>query len=153
MRRPLLIAIVGAATVAAGAQASTMSARNASARAFSLRWGHGVAVVSARGAILGTLRRGRLVVTIPRGSTAVAAVYGAEYERRLSAHRTLYRGRWLRYRIFDGRWRVGIRGRGVNASAAGRAWFELEGTEGQYSVGGGRYRRWPTVSRTFKLGT
>ena len=152
MRRPVLIVIVGAA-LAAGVQASAAAVRTANAQPLSLRWGHGRAVVAARGAILGTLRRGRLVVTIPDGSSAVVTVYGAEYRRRLSRHRTLYRGHWLRYRIFDGSWRIRILGRGVNASAAGSGWFGLEGTEGQYSIGGGSYRRWPTVYRTFRLGT
>jgi hypothetical protein len=152
MRRSILIATLGAAILASSAQGAVLGPRSANSEALSLRWGRGLAVVGARGAILGTLRRGRLVVTIPKGSTAVATVYGAEYKKKLSARRTLYRGYGLRYHVFHGRWRVRIVGRGVNASAAGEGWFGLDGTRGQYAVGGGAYKRWPSVYRTFSLG-
>lgn len=149
----LLVAFLGAALFAGTAQATVAVAQTANAQTLSLRGGRGTAILALRGSILGTLRRGRLIVTIPRHSTAVSKVYGAETRRRLSGRSTLYKGTDIRYRVFGGSWRLNIVGRGINAGAAGRGWFGLEGSRGTYSIAGGRYRAWPRVYKTFRLGT
>jgi hypothetical protein len=152
MRRSvLIIAVAGGLLVATADKGATAGPLTAGAQTLSLRGGRGVAVVSAHGAVLGSLRRGRLVVTIPRGSHAVAAVFGAEVRRKLGARRTLYRGHGIRYRVFRGAWRLRIEGRGVNASAAARGTFGLAGGRGFFSVADRPYRHWPTVYRRFRL--
>jgi hypothetical protein len=152
-RAALVIAILGATLFASGAEAASLEPLTANAQALSLDGGHGLAIIALRGSVLGTLRHGRLIVKIPRRSRAVAYVYGAESKRKLSARRTLYRGYRLRYRVFGGAWRLRIEGRGIDAGAAGRGWFGLQGTRGTYSIGGGAYRLWPRVYKTFTLGT
>jgi hypothetical protein len=60
-------------------------------------------------------------------------------------------------RIFsgDGRWRIKLRGRGVNVSAVVRGALTLDGANsgdpGLYAIDGGSLRSWPRTRRTFGL--
>ena len=148
----VLPAILVTATLAGVAQAAVPTVRSPNAQTLSLARGRGLAIVALKGSILGRLRRGRVIVMIPERSSAVAHVYGAEHKHRLNAHAMLYRGSRLRYRIFGGRWRIRLRGGGVNAGAAGRGWFGLDGDRGTYSIAGRSPRHWPSAYRTFDLG-
>jgi hypothetical protein len=122
--------------------------------ALSLARGRGTAVIRARnGAVLGTLARGRIVITdYQRGPETEVGVSGCEVRKRLGPRTWMCRGVRLGFSVLYGSWRILIRGRGINASARVTGSSTLEGTAGTYSVNGGPRHPWPEEARTFELG-
>ena len=112
--------------------------------------GDGRAVLTLRGAVLGSLDRGAVTITARRGDP-VLLVQGYERTRLAKDGGTTYVGRDIRFRVFRGTWRVVITGDGVAASAVGDGIVGLRG-DGRYSIGGGPYRGWPEKFDTFVLG-
>src|SRR5919109_3548376 len=154
MRRLLTLTVATAVALAAAPSASAqeIAARTPGAESFSLRNGTGRAVVSQRGAILGRIAAGRLVVVdIEAGGAPTVIVRGYESREVLDARRTAYRGEGMSFRVFGGTWRARIRGRGIYVSGVVRGWLTLIGTRGTFSIGDGPYRSWPRTLRTFRL--
>jgi hypothetical protein len=155
MRRCLLpIALAVATALAAAAPASSAVARTPGSQTFSLRDGSGIASVWQRGALLGHLRSGRLVVVnLPAPGAPTVIVRGYETKRALSETTTEYRGRDMSFRVFGSTWRVRIRGRGIDVSGVVRGWLRLGGVSGTYAIGDGDYEPWPEIPEVFRLAT
>ena len=114
--------------------------------------GTGRATLDLRGAVLGTLGRGRLsVMTLPGRDRPSVLVQGYTWTR-VEGRSTVYGGQNIRFRIFRGSWRVRLAGSGINASAVGRGIVGLAGT-GRYSLTGSDYRSWPARYQTIVLGS
>jgi hypothetical protein len=153
-RRFLLLALAVATALTAAAPASSAVARTPGSQTFSLRDGSGIASVWQRGALLGHLRSGRLVVVdLPAPGKPTVIVRGHETRRALSETATEYRGSDMSFRIFGGTWRVRIRGRGIDVSGVVRGWLRLGGTSGTYAIGDGDYEPWPEIPQVFRLAT
>jgi hypothetical protein len=159
MRRRHLIGtlmLAGLAAVSAALGAQTTVARTPGSVALSLNSGHGLAVISSHGALLGRIRAGRIVAT----PNVVARCW--RYRKRLASGLIRYRGRGedcanitLHVAANDGAWRLRIRGRGINVSGVAKGSLLLDGVDlgstGLYSISGGRYRAWPRSARTYAL--
>ena len=120
----------------------------------SLARGKGTAALRARnGAVLGTVARGRIVITdYERGAETEIGVSGCEARKQLGPRTTMCRGVRLSFSLLYGSWRLVVRGRGINASARLRGSLTLEGSAGTYSVNGGARQPWPEEARTLALG-
>ena len=155
MRRFLLLLALAVATaLTAVVPANSALARTPGSQTFSLRDGSGIASVWQRGAILGHLRSGRLVVVdLPTPGSPTVIVRGHETKRVLSESTTEYRGRDMSFRIFGGTWRARIRGRGIDVSGVVRGWLRLGGVSGTYAIGDGAYKPWPAIPQVFRLAT
>jgi hypothetical protein len=155
MRRFLLLLALAVATaLTAVGPANSALARTPGSQTFSLRDGSGIASVWQRGAILGHLRSGRLVVVdLPTPGSPTVIVRGHETKRVLSESTTEYRGRDMSFRIFGGTWRARIRGRGIDVSGVVRGWLRLGGVSGTYAIGDGAYKPWPAIPQVFRLAT
>lgn len=140
-------------TVAAAVAILLAAAAPASAgRAIELVDGTGRAYLSLRGALLGSLERGRVTVNdLPSRRSTEVIVQGYDWVRVVNRATTVYGGRELRFRVFAGRWRVHIQGTGIDAAAAGLGFVGLRG-EGLYSLGGDDYQPWPQQYRRIRLG-
>jgi hypothetical protein len=155
MRRFLLLLALAVATaLTAVVPANSALARTPGSQTFSLRDGSGIASVWQRGAILGHLRSGRLVVVdLATPGSPTVIVRGHETKTVLSETTTEYRGRDMSFRIFGGTWRARIRGRGIDVSGVVRGWLRLGGVSGTYAIGDGAYKPWPATPQVFRLAT
>jgi len=145
------LALLVGLTVAAGASARVQRDIGAQAGQLELQDGAGTVVISMqRGALIGRLDRGRLIVTDRRGAAEVT-VFGAEETIETSERTTVYRGDELRFKIAGQGWRVGIQGVGLDASLVGRGVVTLRGT-GTASFDGEPFRPWPLEFRSLVLG-
>jgi hypothetical protein len=159
MRRRHLIGtlmLAGLAAVSAALGAQTTVASTPGSVALSLKSGHGLAVISSHGALLGRIRGGRIV------ATRNVVVRCWRYRKRLASGLIRYRGRaedcaniTLHVATDDGAWRLRIRGRGINVSGVAKGSLLLDGVNsgstGLYSISGGQYRAWPRSARTYSL--
>jgi hypothetical protein len=154
MRRLLLLVLSGVFALVAipAAHSATAAAfRTAGAESLSLLDGRGEATVSRRGSLLMRVGQGRIRVTdLPGGKPPNVSCDRAG--TRVSSSTVVYRGAGVSCRVFGGPWRVGMRGRNIDASGVVRGYLTLAGTRGRYSIGGAAYRRWPTTTTRFKLG-
>ena len=155
MRRVfLLFALALVTALSAAAPASSAVARTPGAQSVSLRDGSGVAAVWQRGALLGHLRSGRLIVIdLPAPGSPTVIVRGHETKRVVNENTTEYRGRGISFRIYGGTWRARIRGRGIDVSGVVRGWLRLGGVSGTYAIGDGDYQPWPAIPQVFRLAT
>ena len=147
MRLFILIGLV-ALLVVPSASAQVDRELAAGGKPLSLKDGRGYAAVGSRdGAILGSVTRGRVRATN-------ATVYGCDTRRRLNRTTVLCIGRNIDFSATGRRWRIVVRGTGINASGKLKGSVTLEGTHGTYSLesGGADPRPWPRKARTFWLG-
>lgn len=153
MRRRLLIGIL--VLLVAVLAASPALGKPAVARAESdveLVNGTGRAVISVRGALIGSLTSGRVTVKdLPDSVDTRIQVLGSDTRFQIDDQTTVYAGENLRFRVFRGKWRVTIQGEGIFTSAVGVGWVRLEGS-GRLAVAGEPYRPWPAEWTTIKLG-
>jgi hypothetical protein len=159
MRRRLLIGtllLAGLAAVSAALSAQTIMARTPGSVSLSLKSGHGLAVISSRGALLGRVRAGKIV------ATPNVVVRCWRYRKKLASGLIRYRGRaeectyiTLHVASDNGAWRVRIKGRGINVSGVAKGSLLLDGVNsgstGLYSIAGGQYRAWPRSPHTYTL--
>ncbi len=155
MARIALLIAVAALALAPGANAQFERAVAAGGEALTLSNGRGYAVVtSSSGTILGSVGRGRIVVTnYPRGARTKISLSGCDRRKRIARRTVVCAGRGLSFSVVDGRWRVHLRGTRINASAVVEGSVTLEGTAGTYAIGDPEDKRpWPESARTFRLG-
>ena len=153
MRRLALISLALLVALAAATGASARVARDIGAQAGQLEVqdGAGTVVISMqRGALIGRLDRGRLIVTTRKGGAEIT-VFGAEETTEPKENTVIYRGDELRFKIAGQGWRVGIQGVGLDASLVGRGAVTLKGT-GMASFDGEPFRPWPFEFRSVVLG-
>ena len=148
--------LLGAFVVPAALMAQSVPARTTGSVPLSLKSGRGLAIIKSRGALLGRTRAGRIV------ATPNVVVRCWRYRTRLASGMVRYRGlrEGCAYKTFyvssdDGRWRVRIKGRGIDVSGVVRGSLALNGANtgwtGTYSIAGSRYRRWPRTLHTYSL--
>jgi len=157
MRIPLVLltVFVLALTAVAGAQAGLARFLTATTSQLSLRNGEGTVVIYARGAVIGSVDRGRITITDrPSGTDTDIVVTGEDVDKTIerSDRTTVYRGTEMRFRVFAGDWRVGITGEGIDLSAVADGTVTLKGEAGTYAIDGSSYRRWPQEFKSFRLG-
>ena len=158
MRRSAVIGalLLGAFVVPAALMAQRLPARTTGSVPLSLKSGRGVAIVKSRGALLGRVTAGRIV------ATPNVTVRCWRHRARLASGLLRYRGlragcNYKTFHVFsdDGRWRVRVRGRGIDVSGVARGSLALNGANtgrtGTYSIAGSRFRRWPRRLHTYSL--
>jgi hypothetical protein len=156
--RLLLLSAVLALTVTAAGEAATLATRTAGSQSFELYRGKGQAIVAKRGAVLGTVGRGKIKIKhVLSGPVPQGYVTGCERRYGSWSGVLVCRGSNLRFYVHDGKWRLRLRGRGISASGVVRGSLSLgplsatAGSAGWYSIGGRAYRPWPVTWQTFRL--
>jgi hypothetical protein len=154
MRRELVIFVIGLTFAAApAAEAGLARTTSADKDLVSLSHGRGVAKFVGRGVLWGGFARGKIRVTdLPGGAPTKVRVYGAERVTVVNAITRVYSGRYITFSIHTGRWKAGIRARGINASAVLRGVMWLGGAAGTYTIEDARERSWPLRLTRFALG-
>jgi hypothetical protein len=158
MRHWLVIGalLLGAFAVSPAVTAQRVPGRTTGSVPLSLKSGRGLAIIKSRGALLGRIKAGRIVATLN------VVVRCWRYRTRLASGMVRYRGlragcAYKTFHVFsdDGRWRVRVKGRGINVSGVARGSLVLDGANtgrtGTYSIAGSRYRRWPRRPHTYSL--
>jgi len=122
-----------------GAPAAASLVARAGDERLSVNDGRGLVWIEAKGALIGRLDKGQIsVADMTPLDLNDPMVYGCDEEwfRGLA---TVCRGEDIRYRVIGGRWRVSIRGAGIDLSAVARGRVLLDGDgirTGVYSTGG-----------------
>jgi hypothetical protein len=148
-----ILALLAVLVTASVSSARVAHESRAQENAIELVDGTGSATFTMRGALIGSLDKGRITITdLPGGASTDILVQNAATVRQEDARTTVYTGENLRFRVFRGRWRIEIVGDGIDASAVGTGWLKLQGVSGRYSFAGGPYRAWPGNPLLIKLG-
>jgi hypothetical protein len=124
----------------------TATTRNPGDGTLSVRDGRGTFMISARGGVIGSFARGRVIITDPNpddGTGPIVSMSSDDIKQERSATTTAWYGTKIRFRLIGGFFRIKVVGRGVNLSVVGRGQvsFNGEGTldDGSFSVNGGDY--------------
>ncbi len=155
MRPTIVLTAVIALALAPAADAGLARYAAEEGESLSLKRGRGTALIVNRdGAVLGTVRRGRVVITdVQRGAETDVAVSRSERRRYPRRHTVVCAGRYLRFSALGGAWRVRLMGAGINASAVMNGYVTFDnGAAGTYSIRHSDPRPWPATARTFYLG-
>jgi hypothetical protein len=151
MRRLLLIGTLLVAGLLA-VPASALVKRTPGSAEIELQQGAGMAKIRYRGTLLGHVVRGRV------RATNNVKVTGWEFRRRLSPTLVAYRGTDLYFRVYNtqGRWRLQLNGRGINAGGFVRGCMTLDGVDvgwtGRYRIASPDFKRWPRKPMRYALG-
>jgi hypothetical protein len=163
MRRLLVLTTVAAlATGAAEAAFAQPPAllRTPGSEFVELQGGNGRAVVTGRGSIAISMRRGSLrIVDLPQRGRPRLSSECRERARRVSPTTLQLRGRSIGCLIWSGEtggpWQAVMRGRGIFASGRVKGSLTLDavdaGPTGRFRIGGGNWQRWPRVVQTYGL--
>lgn len=122
----------------------------------SVRDARGAFTVNARGGVIGTFARGRVVITDPDPNDGTGPIVtGDDWHKDRSDTTTVYGGTKVRFRLIGGLFKIRVIGVGVNLSVVGRGTVGLtgEGTadDGTYSIDGGDYVSVPETATSFTL--
>jgi len=122
----------------------------------SIRQGHGTFLVNARGGIIGSIARGRVVITDPIDDDGTGPIVsGDDWHKERNDTTTVYGGTKVRFRLIGGKFTIKVVGGGVNLAVVGQGKVTLngEGTldDGAYSVNGGAYEPVPALPFQFPL--
>jgi hypothetical protein len=153
MKRFALIVVLAALVFPTLGVAMT---RNAGDGTLSLKDGKGTFTVNAKGGIIGSFARGRVIITDPiEGDGTGPIVSGDDWHRDKSDTTDVYGGTKVRFRLIGGTFKITVIGRGVNLSVVGRGQVKMnsEGTldDGSYSVNSSGYQPVPFDPFTFTL--
>jgi hypothetical protein len=155
MKRVALIVALAALVFPTLAFAVT---RNAGDGTLSLMNGKGTFTVSAKGGVIGSFAKGKVIVTDPiegDGTGPIVSLSGDDWHKDRGDTTDVYGGTKIRFRLIGGTFRIKVIGRGVNLSVVGRgqATINGEGTldDGSYSVNGSDYQPVPFDPFTFTL--
>ena len=112
----------------------------------SIRDGRGTFTIQARGGIVGSFARGKVVITDPiesDGTGPIVSMSSDDIRRDRSDTTTVYIGTKIRFRLIGGTFRIRVQGTGVNLSLVGHGNITLNGqgtdNDGAYSVNGNSY--------------
>lgn len=145
-RRPLPLLVAGLLALALSA---SPAAAASSASGVELTDGSGRVGVALRGAVLGTIERGRVTVR-QVGSATRWKVEGYDWVQRGPKGQLTYGGQGIRFRFLRGSFRVRLQGSGIDVSAAGKGTLTLRGA-GEYLLPGEDARAWPSAGLTIRL--
>jgi hypothetical protein len=118
----------------------------------SVRDGRGTFTINAKGGVIGSFARGRVVITDPvDGDGTGPIVSGDDWHKERSDTTTVYGGTRVRFRLIGGTFRIRVIGTGVNLSVVGRGTVTLNGQgtddDGTYSVDGATYAPVPDFAQ------
>lgn len=124
--------------------AGTAGAHTAADGTLSVRDGRGKFTVNARGGVIGSFARGKVIITDPIESDGTGPIVsGDDWHHDKGDTTDVYGGTKVRFRLIGGTFRIQVIGRGVTLSVVGRGQVTLngEGTldDGTYSVNGSDY--------------
>jgi hypothetical protein len=163
MRRLLVLATIAAlatGTAEAAFAQTPVLLRTPGSEFVELQGGNGRAVVTGRGSIAISMRRGRLrIVDLPQPGRPRLSSECRERARRVSPTTLQIRGRSIGCLIWSGetggRWQAVMRGRGIFASGRVKGSLTLDavdsGRTGRYRIGGGNWQPWPRGAQTYGL--
>jgi hypothetical protein len=148
--KALLIAL--AVIVLAAPAAAAAPRLDPSDGTLSVHDGRGTFVVNARGGIIGSLARGRVVITDPvDGDGTGPIVSGDDWHKDRTDITTVYGGTKIRFRLIGGSFRIRVVGAGVNLAVVGRGSVTISGQgtddDGTYSVNGVAYAPVPAFAQ------
>src|ERR671932_964594 len=134
----------------------TANSRNAGDGTLSVVDGRGKFTINARGGVIGSFARGKVIITDPIDSDGSGPIVsGDDWHRDKGDTTDVYGGTKVRFRLIGGTFKITVVGRGVNLSVVGRGTVTLngEGTldDGSYSVNGADYLPVPSEVNTFPL--
>ena len=136
----------------------TATTRNMSDGTLSIRDGRGKFTINARGGVIGSFTRGKVIITDPiegDGTGPIVSLSGDDWHKDRGDTTDIYGGTKVRFRLIGGTFRITVIGRGVNLSVVGRGQVTLngEGTldDGSYSVNGADYLAVPSEPFSFAL--
>jgi hypothetical protein len=157
---PLLVA----AAVLAAPVAAWGSAPSANPGQLSVLRGKGTVDLQARGALIGGIARGRLRIKILKvkhrhgndtGQVSIRML-GKGTVRHRPDGTTIYKGRRIRIRIVDEKFRIQINGVGIHLSAVAQGTVALQASPlaldpGTFSLNGAAYQPLPLAKTTYQL--
>lgn len=124
----------------------------------SLRDGRGMFTVNAKGGVIGSFARGKVVIVDPiveDGTGPIVSLSSDDIRRDVSDTTTVVTGTKVRFRLIGGSFRIKVIGRGINLSVVGRGTVTLNGegtlADGSYSVNGADYQLVPSEAFSFPL--
>jgi hypothetical protein len=122
----------------------------------SVREGRGIVTIQGRGAVIGSIRTGSVMINDPvDGDGTGPIVKGDEWSKERSDTATTWGGKGVRFRIIGGTFKIVVRGRGINLSMVGKGNVTLKGMgtedDGSYSVNGEGFSLIPPFSFPFPL--
>ncbi len=154
VRRLLPIAVL----VAALAVPAVSAARpfSSSDGTLSVKDARGVITVQGRGAVIGTVAKGSVMINDPvDGDGTGPIVSGDDWSKDKTDTATIWGGTKVRFRNIGGTFKVVVRGRGINLSFVGKANVIVNGAgtddDGSYAVNGGDYNLIPAFALPFAL--
>ena len=153
MRRLLPFALLAALL---GPAAATARPGGLSDGTLSVKDGHGVITIQARGGAIGSFAKGSVTINDPiDGDGTGPVVSGDEWSKDRNDTTTTWGGNKVRFRMIGGTFKIVVRGRGINLSLVGKGTVTLNGAgtddNGTYSVNGGDYSPIPDYFFSFPL--
>jgi hypothetical protein len=154
MKRLLPIAALVALLLPSLGSATTASMSDGT---LSVRDGRGKFTINARGGVIGSFARGRVIITDPvDGDGTGPIVSGDDWHHEKSDTTDIYGGTKVRFRLIGGTFKIQVIGRGVNLSVVGRGTVTVNGDDdalddGSYSVNGADYLPVPPYPFSFPL--
>ncbi len=132
--------------------------RNTGDGTLSLMDGRGTFTINAKGGVIGSFAKGRVIITDPiegDGTGPIVSLSGDDWHKDRGDTVDVYGGTKIRFRLIGGAFKIKVVGRGINLSVVGRgqATINGEGTldDGSYSVNGSAYLAVPFDPFTFTL--
>ena len=132
--------------------------RNTGDGTLSIMNGHGTFTVNAKGGVIGSFVKGRVIITDPipgDGTGPIVSLSGDDWHKDRGDTTDVYGGTKIRFRLIGGMFRIKVIGRGVNLSVVGKGQATLNGDgtpdDGSYSVNGSDYQPVPFDPSTFTL--
>jgi hypothetical protein len=107
--------------------------------------GRGTIVLQVKGAVIGWMSNGKLTLTdndpYDENTPIVRGRLRPRQPLQLSDATTVYKGKYIRYRMVEGSYRLKFEGSGIHLSAVGRGWVTFDGDDrvensGMYSLNG-----------------
>lgn len=133
--------------------AATATRADASDGTLSVRDGRGAFTVNARGGIIGSFARGRVVITDPIDGDGTGPIVSGDdwHKDRPDGITTVYGGTRVRFRLIGGSFRIKVIGTGVNLAVVGKGTVTIDGQgtedDGTYSVNGVPYAPVPAFAQ------
>lgn len=145
MRNAFLTLLVAALVLPAAALARAAPGDGT----LSIEGASGVVIVQARGAVIGRVDGGQIVIAdLSPGDDNDPVVWGAQSRRQNGPNTFTYRGRNMTFRLIGGGFRVTVRGSGISISVVGRGDAFLDGDGvGVFSTSGADCRLAPETCR------
>jgi hypothetical protein len=162
MRSLIVVLVVGALVAPATALALKRAPGDGT---LAIKGGEGIVRLELRGAVIGAIARGTLVVVDPEDNscdkplvfdadTAVRRIEPGDLGQKRVA--CFYTGSNMRFRFVGGQNELRLNGRGIGISAVGRGTAFLKGSvrvadDGQYSLNGAAWESLPDAGETVRV--